>query len=342
MLHRAALLLLALTACQTQINTVSSRNTVAETPAERTSTSRRLLLAYTATVEDVPAGSGPVHLWIPLPQETENQVVHHMSFEGLTGREVADAVHGNRYWHAVVEAPEGEAISVTARFDVTRRSAYVDLDNVEERPLNDGEMAEYSRYLTATVRVPVGADDPVLAPVLADVRALASAAQPHVVARAIYDHVIDTMTYKKTGTGWGNGDTYWACNERYGNCTDFHSLFLSLARTEGIPARFEMGLPIPLDRVAGDIGGYHCWLRFWLPGAGWVPIDASEADKHPERREQLYGQQPVDRVLFTVGRDLSLGPDHKGDPLNYFIYPYAEVDGVAWQQVDHSFSYRTL
>lgn len=46
----------------------------------------------------------------------------------------------------------------------------------------------------------------------------------------------------------------------------------ALARSEGIPARFEIGFPVPLERPAGDIGGYHCWVQFYLPGRGWVPI----------------------------------------------------------------------
>jgi hypothetical protein len=29
-------------------------------------------------------------------------------------------------------------------------------------------------------------------------------------------------------------------------------------------------------------------------------------------------------VQFTVGRDIRLDPPQRGDPLNYFIYPYGE------------------
>ena len=154
---------------------------------------------------------------------------------------------------------------------------------------------------------------------------------PAATARAIYDWVVDNVEYKKIGTGWGNGDTFWACNERYGNCTDFHALFISLARSEGIPARFEIGFPIPRDRSQGDIGGYHCWVQVYLPGEGWIPIDASEASKHPEQRELLYGGQPADRIHFTTGRDIVLPGEYSGQPLNYFIYPHVEVGGKPWQ-----------
>ena len=153
---------------------------------------------------------------------------------------------------------------------------------------------------------------------------------PAALSRAIYDWVVDNVEYKKTGTGWGNGDTFWACNERYGNCTDFHALFVSLARSEGIPARFEIGFPVPMNRAAGDIGGYRCWVQFYLPERGWVPIDASEAAKHPERRELFYGSHPADRIHFSTGRDLVVSAASEARPLNYFIYPYVEIGGKPW------------
>ncbi|MEE8093041.1 MAG: transglutaminase-like domain-containing protein, partial [Gammaproteobacteria bacterium] len=144
-------------------------------------------------------------------------------------------------------------------------------------------------------------------------------------------------------TGWGNGDTFWACNERYGNCTDFHSLFISLARTKNIPARFDMGFPVPDDRSEGNISGYHCWVNFYSPETGWFPVDASEAFNHPERRELYFGSQPLDRIHFTTGRDIRLGRGHQDRPLNYFIYPYVEVGGERFDgPIESRFSYRDI
>src|SRR2546427_8448390 len=74
--------------------------------------------------------------------------------------------------------------------------------------------------------------------------------------RAFYDYVYRTMSYDKSGTGWGRGDAVWACENKRGNCTDFHSLFIGMLRSQGIPARFLIGFPIP-DAEAGAIPGYH-------------------------------------------------------------------------------------
>jgi hypothetical protein len=30
---------------------------------------------------------------------------------------------------------------------------------------------------------------------------------------------------------------------------------------------------------------------------------------------------------MSLGREIRLNPPQKGDPLNYFVYPYAELDG---------------
>jgi len=68
-------------------------------------------------------------------------------------------------------------------------------------------------------------------------------------ARAIYDYVPSIMRYDKTGEGWGRGDAIYACNVKKGNCTDFHALFIGMARAAGIPARFEIGFPLPRDRM---------------------------------------------------------------------------------------------
>ena len=72
-------------------------------------------------------------------------------------------------------------------------------------------------------------------------------------------------------------------------------------------------------------------------------IDASEAAKHPEMRESLYGGNPADRIHFSSGRDLVLSEASRKQPLNYFIYPYAEVAGEPWSgKIKTRFSYRDL
>ena len=107
----------------------------------------------------------------------------------------------------------------------------------------------------------------------------------------------------------------------------------------GIPARFSIGFPIPSERGHGIIAGYHCWAEFYAKGIGWIPIDASEAAKDPSKREYFFGAHDENRVEFTRGRDLQLMPRQAGDPLNYFVYPYAEANGKPVEDLDRVFSW---
>jgi transglutaminase-like putative cysteine protease len=159
------------------------------------------------------------------------------------------------------------------------------------------------------------------------------------MAQAIYNHVVSTVKYDKTGKGWGRGDIYYACSERRGNCTDFHAIFIGYARAMGIPARFAIGFPLPADRGQGKIAGYHCWAEFYAKGIGWVPVDASEAAKNPAKREYFFGTHDENRVEFSKGRDVALVPKQHGDPLNYFVYPYVEVDGKPYTVTENVFMY---
>ncbi len=162
-------------------------------------------------------------------------------------------------------------------------------------------------------------------------------------AEAIYHYVIDRMRYDKETPGWGRGDTLRACTVGAGNCTDFHSLFISLARASGIPARFQIGLPIP-EKLEGEIPGYHCWAEFYLPGTGWVPVDASEAWKHKERLNYFFGTYDPNRLAFSRGRDVQLVPQPASGPINIFFFPYAELDGksVEKDKIDTKFRFRDL
>ena len=147
-------------------------------------------------------------------------------------------------------------------------------------------------------------------------------------ARTLYNGVDNHMKYNKPADikGWGKGDALWACDSRFGNCTDFHSLFISSARNLNIPSRFEIGFPISTGATEGAVGGYHCWAKFAADDK-WVPVDISEADKFQELKDYYFGNLTADRVTFSTGRDLKLVPENEAGPVNFLVYPYAEIDG---------------
>lgn len=258
----------------------------------------------------LPEIKGEGRLWIPLARRDRFQVVTLTKRDvPARAREVTDRVHGNRVLVADV-GPTNSGQVVTIEYRVSRREKPIHRARKKPRTYLKPQrlVPEDERFDVIAQEVVAGLDDRI--------------AQ----CRALYDHVLGRMKYDKSGTGWGRGDAIYACDAKAGNCTDFHSYIIALARTVGIPARFAIGATIPPDRDTGAIGGYHCWAELWANGQ-WIPMDVSEASKHPELKDYYFGHHPANRIEFSVGRDLKLRPAPESGPPNYLIYPLLEIDG---------------
>lgn len=295
--------------------------------------SRAFTFHYAFTVKNLPANKH-VRIWFPKPQSDAWQDVKIVSVKGdLPLKATREASYGDEIYYAETSSPKSE-LHFDVEYAVVRRERVALGENAMPLVRTSLSSRERQQYLRADTLVPItGLPADLAAKVTqGDTQALQK-------ARAIYDYVFTTMRYDKSGTGWGRGDVLYACDARKGNCTDFHSLFIAMARSQGIPARFEIGFPLPPDKHSSEIAGYHCWADFYIAGKGWIPVDISEAWKHPEKRDYFFGSHDVNRVQFSMGRDLRLNPPQQEKPLNYFVYPYVEVDGHEFANVDLAFSF---
>ncbi len=300
---------------------------------------RTFEFTYEVHVPGNPA-PGASHLWIPVPPSDAYQEIRDLRIESPVSYKLErDPEYGNQF--AVFTprgAPSAAGYEVKLRFTVMRREHRVALAGAKlenaTAPKPDPLLA---RYLKPDKLVPLDG-------VIADLSGeqTAGGKTPLEKARRLYNYVVATMRYDKSGEGWGRGDAIWACTEKRGNCTDFHSLFIGMMRVAGIPARFETGFPLPEGKTEGEVPGYHCWAEFYINELGWVPVDASEAWKNPPKKDYFFGAHDVNRVFFTYGRDIRLSEDQKGEPLNYFIYPYAEANGQPVKNLEKHFSFRDV
>ena len=335
-MKRTASLILILAVCLAlTIATVSVPQRAAATPHERS-----FHFEYKATVKDIPTGAKHVDLWIPVPHASPFQSITDLQILSPYPYQTRTAQYGNKVLHISLNKPQQSSFSVTMRFNIVRKEHTQEkLRQENDSGAKEARDPDMARWLQPDRLVPIDGKVKQWAQEVIDA---AGAKTDLEKARAIYNHVVSTVKYDKSGQGWGRGDIYYACDARRGNCTDFHAIVIGYSRALGIPARFAIGFPLPAEKGTGQIGGYHCWAEVYLKGIGWVPIDASEAAKNPAKREYFFGAHDENRVEFSIGRDLSLNPKQRGEPLNYFIYPYVEVDGKAFTAVDKSFSYRDL
>ncbi len=296
--------------------------------------SRHFTFHYAFTVRNVQPGQ-KLQLWFPQAQSDDFQTVKILSIKGdLPLKKTHDRKYGDAAFYAVAPKAARSEYAFDVEYEVVRRER-IGLPREGLRPkLLRASARETNEYLGADHLVPVKGK-------LADIAAQQVQGKTTTMdkARALYDHVFSTMRYDKSGTGWGRGDAEWACDARRGNCTDFHSVFISMARSQGIPARFSIGFPLPSGKHSGEIAGYHCWAEFYDPQFGWVPVDISEAWKDKSKKDYFFGAHDANRLQFSTGRDLLLSPPQAGEPLNYFVYPYVEVDGRKYENVSNRFSF---
>jgi transglutaminase-like putative cysteine protease len=307
---------------------------------------RHVEIRFTCQIPEVHAGAKTVDLWVPVATSDKRQTVRLVNEDKLSGgRFTRDKDFGNRIYYRRYEGPFGATAGSAGEKLATSRGEPLKVELVYDVEVHEATVPE-AKQLVSTRQV---AAPPEFAPYLRETRMIPikgrisqlargiklPEGEPLRAGRAIYDYLVDTMVYNYKAPGAGIGDAVWACDSKTGDCTDYHSVFIGLCRLRGIPADHVFGMPIPPDKPEGEIKFCHCWAQFWVPGIGWIPIDASRADKFPADRDYYFGTIGSTWVTLAHGRDVILEPPQQGGPINMFHEPIAEADGkpchVQWQ-----------
>jgi transglutaminase-like putative cysteine protease len=260
---------------------------------------------------ELPKINGDAKMWIPIASANQFQAVEITSIQvPVEYKLIQDKVFNNTILYLEPGASSSEK-TIEISYQVKR---------VERGPIVEAGPVDVM-YLAENKLMPVGGR------FLEVARSATKGREVNdlMKARALYDYIIDNMRYMKYGN-FGKGDSNYACDVRTGNCSEFHSFFISLARSSGIPARFAIGASIPSERNEGGIDGYHCWAEFYADGKWW-PIDISEANKYTALATYYFGHHPANRIELSQGRDLQVEPAPVSGPINFLAYPLLEING---------------
>ena len=111
---------------------------------------------------------------------------------------------------------------------------------------------------------------------------------------------------------------------------------------------------------------YHCWIQFFAPRLGWIPLDASLANIYAEeiplndknkklvelttstgyhgvdknKVDYYFGNLDERRVVWSTGRDLTMQPPQDDGPVNSLPKMYVEVDGKQLTDWTRQFTYK--
>lgn len=279
-------------------------------------------------------------LWIPYPVSDAHQEISEIKLDGdyAEAAVYTDRAHGTPMlfarWNGDAKSRHLHFSFAVERQEVIRR----------DFPARESawDPADYAPYLAATRLGPVDGEVKKLADTI-------TAGQTTVLGktRAIYDWIIGNMYRDPETRGCGSGDVCVLLERPGGKCADISSVFIALARASGVPSREIFGIRQGKEPVQDISGWQHCWAEFYLPGYGWVPVDPADVRKMmlvekrslgdprtAEVREYFWGGVDPYRVKLGEGRDLILSPPQKGEPVNYLMYPFAQIGGKTLDWLD--------
>lgn len=276
---------------------------------------------------DLSDGKKDIHIWIPYPVNDRWQHINNFQIKGpFDARFIQDPKYGNKILYLTLKQSllkeKSSKPYIYLSFEVVRKEYASGIK--DNKTKKDGEL---QKFLGPNRLVPVNGRIKDLA-----IQITKDKKTTLEKVRAIYDYIIDELTYSKDDPDiCGVGSSLLTLKHKKGICTDYHSLFISLVRSLGIPARFEIGYRVP-EKFSGKLNGYHCWAKFYVKEKGWIPVDISEADKHPELQDYFFGHIDANRIHISTGRDIVLRYSKSGE-LNFFVYPYVELGGRHYTNV---------
>ncbi|SHI44796.1 S-layer homology domain-containing protein [Lutispora thermophila] len=148
-------------------------------------------------------------------------------------------------------------------------------------------------------------------------------------AKKIYDFVNLHIKYD-TDPNYANKGALSGFITGRGVCDEYASLFTALCRAAGIPARVVEGYwlegEVKESKWTDVSDRRHAWSEFYLPGAGWIPVEPSFLYTYNGKRV------PNEKYFANIGAgDKHLIISYMSNPIKNDIdvqYSYYESDGV--------------
>jgi hypothetical protein len=249
-----------------------------------------------------------VRVWLPFPQEYRQQrdvklvraspEPRLIAPNGVDGHPVGGGAHRTLYFEHTVAHPE-EPLKFQEVVEYTSYAYYPQLDEtrvqpppadwasayLEERPPHIVFTPEIRKEVTAII-----------------------GSETNALARALR-----IFRWVSANIPWNAEDEYGTIPSlavrgftvRRGDCGVQNTLFITMCRIAGIPARWQSGF----ETKPGDRWGMHDWAEIYLAPWGWLPADASygvQESSDPRIADFYCGHQDSYRWIVNLdwGREL--------------------------------------
>ncbi len=280
---------------------------------------------------NAPTDARTVKLWFPYPTSNADQTIRDLTFRG------------NYSSFVLSQEPASGAVYLYAEWNgpMDKRTLKIEF-HARARERKMARLADKQETLPQDARryLEPGAWIPSRDPQVSSLARRITAGRTGILARAraVYDWVVENTRRDPAVRGCGTGNVPVTLAARSGKCVDISSVYVALARAAGVPAREIFGLRLGRNAESDITNSHHCWAEFYLPGTGWVPVDPADVVKATLEnnldpagarpyRDYYFGSVDEFRIaLQRGGRGLAFS-EGNAERVNYFMYPYAEVDG---------------
>jgi hypothetical protein len=217
-----------------------------------------------------------------------------------------------------------ESINIVA-YEVTAKIGLI--DNI---PPYDNNSLECQKYLGKEEGDLV---DPTNSSVISVANSLWKDSEGNLIdyARRCYEWTAKNMSYGNMNTGLHTITELM--HTKKGDCGNFSSVFISLLRAKGIPARH-------IVMISPQESGYHVRAEFYIPAYGWIPADPTFKNSNPSG--DFFGKFTGKYVVMSLGVNSiikdSYGNDFTASLLQTYFYWYWWYNEGSNLKFEHIFS----
>ena len=246
---------------------------------------------------------------LPLPETNEYQKIR--SIRSSHGRILTYPENDQRFLAALFTGHEqlapGTSLTVFHEFEAMLYDIEVDFSKIEKIYPYNKNTPMYRRYTGRSGDI-----------VIPDHPAIQRAAQQLAkeskdsldFARKAYVFVGDNFRYR-TIIGWDDWTLASTLQNGSSDCGGLSMVFISLLRSQGIPARHILAVsPTAVMQcpVSGELRpSIHAWAEFYLENYGWIPVDVTF--RRGNKNGDYFGRVRQDRwqgIIFSRDADISV------------------------------------
>ena len=271
---------------------------------------------------------------LPYPKSNLYQDIKSVNIYGAVRYDCPDSVNSyivtDRYdsdipasgSNVIVESINTVAYEVTAKVDL--------INNI---PAYDQNSFECQNYLGVEEG---GLVDPTNTSIVSVANSMWTSSGGNLIdyARRCYEWTAGNLSYGNMNTGLYSITELMRTKK--GDCGNFSSVFISLLRAKGIPARH-------IVMISPQENGYHVRAEFYIPAYGWIPADPTFKNSDP--RGDYFGKFTGKYVIMSLGVNPII-KDPYGNEFTavlmqtyfYWYWWYYEGSNVSFQHIFSRFN----